>query len=171
MSYVSDTEIMGGVGFGFDEYPSSYDHHTDFSLLSNGSRTLNQDPYLPIENEPMGRKYDSSNFDSSYPSVKKYRYSPAKLANEPYEAITRANADTVSQVLNKTERLTSSPDAEANRACKANMAFDGQSMLMMFMIFIFVLLVILAYLQNLQMQKLYKIVKTIVKNKTGATSN
>jgi hypothetical protein len=71
----SDGEIMGGLGFGDDEYPSSYNYHTDFSLYSNGSGPLNKDPYLPIENEKMGRDWASSEFGSSDPkSTNPYEY-------------------------------------------------------------------------------------------------
>lgn len=175
MSRLSEAEIMGGVGFGDDEYPSSFYHHSDFSLLGNGSSTLNRDPYLPIENEPMGRKYDRTDFESSYPTVQRYPYSPAKMQEErygvpmrldgkgaDYAAMARANASTVSKVMQR-EKMCSAPPAGA-----AQMAFAGQNtqgMFMIFMIFIFLLMVVLAYLQNLQIQKLYGIVETALKNK------
>jgi hypothetical protein len=81
---ISDAEIMGGIGFGNDEFPASYIHHTDFSFLSNGSNSMNRDPYIPIENEPMGRAYSEYNFNSSEPSITPYPYRPPTMLDEKY---------------------------------------------------------------------------------------
>ena len=61
MSY-RDVEIMGGIGVGGD----SYSHYVD--------------PYIPLENEPMGPNYAISNFDSSVNPIKAYPYNPLTYA-------------------------------------------------------------------------------------------
>lgn len=100
-------EAAGGVGFGNDYYPSSYDHHTEISYFSNGASSyakddlfgpgapgMAEDPYLPIENEPMGSNYSPYNFDGSGPADRKYPYGNARaveafLAKRKKEKKTR----------------------------------------------------------------------------------
>lgn len=60
-----DGEHIGGVGFGDDQYPNMYHFHSDMSIYGNGSTTMNRDPYIPIENEEMGRDWASNEFDST----------------------------------------------------------------------------------------------------------
>lgn len=60
-----DDEIIGGVGFGDDQYPNMYHFHSDMSIYGDGSTTMNRDPYIPIENEEMGRDWASNEFDST----------------------------------------------------------------------------------------------------------
>jgi hypothetical protein len=80
MSYVSDAEVMGGIGVGDDQFEGSYldNEMTDHSVYNYGA-PLN--PYLPIQNEPMGRAYAPNNFNSSNipgsPKVgSNYKYNP-----------------------------------------------------------------------------------------------
>lgn len=77
MSYFSDNEIMGGIGFGNDEF--------------DGSRLDDMDafnPYSPIQNEPMGRSYAPNNFNSSNPAVRNnYKYNGLSTYDVDTDAI------------------------------------------------------------------------------------
>jgi hypothetical protein len=68
MASINDIEIAGGFGYGYDQWPSDFDFHTSYSLYSNGASDRN--PYLPIENEKMGKDWGASEFDASDPEVK-----------------------------------------------------------------------------------------------------
>jgi hypothetical protein len=87
MSYVSDAEVMGGIGVGDDQFEGSYldDEMTDHSVYNYGA-PLN--PYLPIQNEPMGRAYAPDNFNSSNPKTKSnYKYNPLSTYDLDTDAI------------------------------------------------------------------------------------
>jgi hypothetical protein len=87
MSYFGDNEVMGGIGVGDDQYGDfySYDAYTDLSVYGYGQPL---DPYLPIENEPMGNHYSPDNFNSSNPKVKSnYKYNPLSTYNLDTDAI------------------------------------------------------------------------------------
>jgi hypothetical protein len=76
MSYVSDIEVMGGIGFGDDHFDGLYaSEGLETSGYYNYGKPLT--PYSPIQNEPMGRSYNPNNFNSSNPKVgNNYKYSP-----------------------------------------------------------------------------------------------
>jgi hypothetical protein len=87
MSYFGSADISGGVSFGNDYYDSirTDGELTDMSVYGGGAKL---DPYLPIENEPMGRDYAPNNFNSSDPSVKSnYKYNPLSTYNLDTDAI------------------------------------------------------------------------------------
>src|SRR5271156_4384795 len=85
MQYPNDNEIMGGVGYGDDQFSSPY--HSNFSIYSNGpfdaegncdgggsscrSSRFNRNPYIPIENENMGRDWEDANYDATDPCASK----------------------------------------------------------------------------------------------------
>lgn len=84
MSYFSDSEIMGGISVGNDQFDGSYmtDEMADHSVYNYG-KPLN--PYSPIQNEPMGRNFSPNNFNGT--SVKggdirsNYKYNPLSTYN------------------------------------------------------------------------------------------
>lgn len=77
MSYIGDNEVMGGIGFGDDQFDSS---HVSYDSPF--------DPYSPIQNEPMGRGYNENNFNSSNPRTRNnYTYSPLSTYDVDTDAI------------------------------------------------------------------------------------
>lgn len=186
----SNHSLLGGVGFGNDTYPSSYYYHSDFSILGNGSVTGNRDPYLPIEQEPMGNEYSPTNFSSSLPANNVYPYTSAMADfNSAPERYTFENSKTLSDVLKEDPSLASSKTS-AKQTTKQTVkqagkkermqasagSYDGTGVIvsgntmLIFMFMLFILMVILAYLQNLQIQQLYKVMKKMVKHGISGSS-
>lgn len=60
--YRNESEIMGNVSFGNDTYYPEHDFYNQSEMITGLKHV---DPYLPIENEPMGSDYSVTNFDSS----------------------------------------------------------------------------------------------------------
>jgi hypothetical protein len=145
----TEAEIIG-IGFGSDEYPSSY--HTDFTLYSNGSGPLNKDPYIPIEQEEMGRNWDSNEYNSSDPNaVRPYDYYNIYDTKDPM----RVN----DYYLDRKEHLmTNFPTFHATEPFISNNKSD---IFMIFVILMFIILIVIAIFQNFRINKMYRINKKL----------
>jgi hypothetical protein len=154
----TDTEIMGGIGYGEDEYQSQY--HTDTTLYSNGPR--NHDPYLPILNENMGRDWAPSEFLGSF--VPRGRGTDEMRNNYPYRDIytmsdpLRRNDYYLRQLPNAPEHLmTNFPTFHSRDPMTAapsptpsvfNIPFVMSNDILIVILLIFV--IVLAFFQSLQ---------------------
>jgi hypothetical protein len=85
MYRATEGEILGGISFGDDDkYPASSYYHTDMSIYGNGSTSMDRDPYIPIENEDMGRDWAANEFDSTMPAQKIYPYHDVYDTCDPF---------------------------------------------------------------------------------------
>lgn len=151
----NDFEITDTVSFGGEEYPT-YNYHNifesgppkcDTDVKTNqlyykpscsGFNFKPQDnPYLPIENEPMGAQYSPDNFNG-YCNYSRYKYNPLT-----YKTPSRSYFDTWMPF--KNEHFTN---------------FSSNSYLV---IFLFIILIIVAYFQNKQINNLQNTIITILK--------
>jgi|GEM_PF-6824914 len=146
MSY-RNADIIGDVGFGRN---FSYDDHEPMVFEQD------PDPYLPIENEPMGAYYSPTNFDSSM-GQKVYNYNPLTYKTNstsyfdswnPLEKFANKNPDPAP----KYEKFLQNPWA------------SDQFYIIMFVTFIFILIIIFAYMQHKQSENLQKIIEILMKN-------
>jgi hypothetical protein len=144
-----DAEIMGDVGFGLDQYPSSY---------------------LPIENEPMGNSYSPSNFDSSVNETKIYPYNPLT-----YKTNSRSYLDSWDSINEyfkgkkpeKSEKpgQKSVPISNKEHCCGGvRVSEDNQFYVVLFMAFIFIIIIIFAYSQNRRVDDLQKMIEILMKS-------
>jgi hypothetical protein len=115
---VTDGDISGGVSFANDSFPSEYRYYNDFDILGNGSTTYNRDPYIPIENEPMGYGYAAKNFESSLDGVSPYRYQPNPRYEEVYYPAAMLGPDPMTK--SQYERLANSPDSSTAANSQTN---------------------------------------------------
>lgn len=136
------------------------------------------DPYLPIENEPMGRAYDSANFDS-IDGVKIYPYNPLtyKTNSTSYmdSWIPLDNADSVNEYFKNQKMNTRREGTFCNNQIKEkqpklSLPIDqyvtphDQFYIIMFIVFIFIVVIIFAYMQNKQADNLQKIIEILIKS-------
>lgn len=170
---INDSEIMGYIGFGDDNYSTPYNiFETGPSYESNNTKCsgiientdeiyykkpcssgcnisakkCDTNPYLPIEMEPMGRDYNPYNFQSSYPSRNYYNYNPLT-----YKTPARSYFDAWPSGM---EFMSNSPGK------------SGSDFHILLIIFIFLIIIItFAYLQNKQINSLRDTVKDLLTKK------
>lgn len=192
MSYFSDNEIMGGIGFGNDEFDGSrLDDMNDFN------------PYSPIQNEPMGRNYAPNNFNSSNPAVRNnYKYNGLSTYDVDTDAIysnhmygnpsfyrdrdalygnatpdPKRNSFNVEQdfmqdsIDYQAPGFKSTADRHYNKAGglekssgkeRFSVNMGDQSTINMFLIFLIIVVVIFAYMQIKQNHEIMQMIKTIL---------
>jgi hypothetical protein len=166
-TYTTSGEIAGGVGFGTDEYPSEYQYYNDFDIIGNGSTTYNRDPYIPIENEPIGYGYAAKNFESSLDSVSPYRYQPNPAYEEKYYPASMLEPDrrTRTQYERFTNPMSQIQDPATNPGAPWWMP-SYQELAIMFVIVVMIL-ILTGWSQNAEITRLrekvdrYKTVKAV----------
>lgn len=151
----SDYEIMGNIDIGYDQYtPDMSDLSDNYSSGSVGAFFEGEpgykyiqnkkctNPYLPIENEPMGRAYNPKNFEG-YGCKNVYNYTP--LTNETN---SRSYLDTWGPIHDKSEHMRANVSVEPQCWCqKINMNF-----ILWFIILI--LLIVIAQRQSSQFSEI-----------------
>ena len=186
MSY-RDAEIMGNVGFGLDQYPSSYCEFSPFSLKESMTSEKNNfiDPYIPIENEPMGPDYSASNFDST-DGNKIYPYNPLTYKTNSRSYLDSwgplpdiKNNDQINEYFTQKNREKEKDNVHKEKTkgkehcCGGNwnLSFlDDKFDLILLVVFIFIVLVAFAYMQNKQTENLQKIIEMLVKSELAKLS-
>ncbi len=213
---LSDYEIMGGIGYGEDKVSQFYygDPGDIKSLILNEQpvptaikrwkptpdqawspfaagvglgRPMYTDPYLPVNQEPMGRSYRPDQFGSTKPAINNYEY-PAWNPEDPVsgikferDAIAGSNSLAVENYFqtetarfgaNESINKLMPPDGRQNAydliSIKehfgdiANVASNNSNILIILM---FIVFIVIAYLQHRQIVKLQKIIGKAVANK------
>lgn len=135
--YTSESEIMGNIGFGNDQY-------------------------TPIENEPMGADYSKFNFDLSTPidqisSGKIYNYNPLT-----YKTSDKTYMDSWDSI----NEYFASKKPRENMVNFVKKSFDDPDTQYFIIIitFLFIIIIIFAYINNKQSQNLQKIIEILMKN-------
>lgn len=169
MRAINDTEIMGGTGFGRDEFPSSFTHHTEFGIFAGLSRENKFDPYLPIKNEPMGHDYSKNNFGSSEKVERRYKYRPLyDMEQYPYdeEKYSEANRRIIQKVLGDSSTALQSPIELFHGG---NLDMQGSDTMVLFVIFVFVILLLCAMMHRSYMKhskELSNLVQLLIAKRT-----
>jgi len=156
----SESEI-GGTGFNGNEY--SFDPY--FMLDSNDNSATN--PYIPIEQELMGRNWGASEFDSSLPAKQPYPYRDIYSMKDPMR-LNDYYLDNSSGV--KEYLFTNNPTFHATEPFRkfpkyrkypqrSWMDSDGPSSnFMIFIVLMFIVLVIVALVQGAKIDKLQHLI-------------
>lgn len=141
----SSTEDLG-IGFGNDEY--NYDSNF-FPLF---------DPYIPIEQEEMGRNWNANEFDSSEQTIKQYPYHNIYDKNDPMRKkdYYLDNSDTVREYL-----FTNTPTFHATEPFSAAGYNVPMEYFMIFVVLFLILLLIISLSQGSKIDKLYSINKSM----------
>ena len=174
MSGISDAEIMGGIGWGDDQY-SYYDYENDLGPLVNHGRRAS-DPYNQmINHEDIGYiagnpsiwdKGESSLDNSKV--VEKYLLRRLPAANMPASAHQAAEYDKQHPLYPPRNKA---PERFAGERMKGTMEkledatsqMLGPNTLSMFLSFIFIIVVVMAILQIVHTRRIYKLMKTVLK--------
>jgi hypothetical protein len=145
-------------------------YHTDFSLYSDGANNYSggafRDPYIPIENEQMGRDWDAKENDSSDPTTQKiYPYHNIYSMNDPLRKndYYLDNSPAVREYLfsnmpsfHQTEPYVNIPAPW--RFGPRQSADDLSPGFMLFVVLIFMFLIIVSMFQNAKIDKIYQFI-------------
>lgn len=208
---LSDYEIMGGIGYGGDgvsmgsyddikslilneqPFPTREPHWkpTPFAAGAGLGRPFPNQPYIPINQEPMGRSYRPDQFGYTGTKRSSYEY-PEWNSEDPISGIkferntiagsnslavedyfqteTASFGDNVS--VNKSMPLdgrSNAYDLSSFKALKEHFATNlneaaqlASNNYNILIIMLFVVFIVIAYLQHRQIQKLQKIIKKAV---------
>lgn len=165
MSY-RDAEIMGDVGFGLDQFPSSYSEFNPNTLGCSLKEKIYVDPYIPIENEPMGSSYSKYNFDSSDNGTTNYPYNPLTYKTNSRSYLDSWNS--INEYFNNKHKKKINQEhycEKPNHVQKNKILLPFDNTLII-IIFIFIIIIILAYMQHKQSDNLQKIIEILIKNKS-----
>lgn len=151
---INDSEVMGMINYGDEEFPTH-----EYSIFDSGPTKCDTEiktdqlyykpscssfnfkpknnPYLPIENEPMGRDYSPNNFNG-WCNKSNYNYRPLS-----YKTPARSYFD--DWIPFKNEHFTNQM---------------GDSFYLM--IFFFIIIIVFAYLQNQQINNLRETINQLI---------
>jgi|ERR1700678_3581997 len=137
--HYNDGEIMGNIGFGTDPF-SSY------------PSVFHVDPYLPIENEPMGKLYSPDNFNGSDNKSSQYQYNPLT-----YKSSDKSYLDSWDSI---NEYFDNNPTK-----CTHKAPFEINKSLLILFVFIFI--IIIMFTQHRQITNLQKMIEILLTNNKG----
>lgn len=148
---LTDNEIMGGIGFGYDEYSYPDIEDNGYSTQPR-QRNYEIDTSAPLsfyEERPLSRLQTQNPFARRIETTYKV---PIML-----ELVPVVGSD-------KKEKTKKSDGKSGGKSKKENFSgdlFNQDSMMIMFMVMIFVVLVALVIMQSMQVKKIYKIIKAM----------
>lgn len=146
---LTDNEIMGGIGFGYDEYSYPDIEDNGYSTQPR-QRNYEIDTSAPLsfyEERPLSRLQTQNPFARRIETTYKV---PIMLELVPVVGGK------------KKEKTNNKSGGKSKKENFSGDLFSQDSMMIMFMVMIFVVLVALVIMQSMQVKKIYKIIKTMV---------